>query len=76
MRDDGSSIRCPDVARIRVGHGDDLGMGPLALQDHGRVLHGQLRSDVAIDPLDRGSLVCHAPLGDQIVDVGGPILNR
>ena len=40
-----------------------------------RVLHGQLRAQVAVDPLHRRALLGDGALGDQVVDVGGPVLD-
>ena len=41
-----------------------------------RVLHRQLRAEVAVDPLHRRALLRDRPLGDQVVDVLGPVLDR
>ena len=43
---------------------------------HGRVLHRQPAAQVAVDPLHERIAVGDGPLGDQVVDVVGPVLNR
>ena len=50
-------------------------MGALAHQVHARVLHGQARAEVAVDPLDRGVLLGHGALGHQVEHVGRPVLH-
>src|SRR5918994_1530808 len=62
---------------VVAGEGDreDLAVGVLAQQQHGRVLHGQLGADVAVDPLHGRALIGRGPLGDQVVDVGRPVLD-
>ena len=42
----------------------------------GRVLHRQPAAEVAVDPLHERIAVGHRPLGDQVVNVVGPVLNR
>ena len=60
-----------------TGEGDreGLALGVLAHQPHGRVLHRDLGSDVAVDPLHRGAVVRDSALGDQVVDVVRPVLD-
>ena len=41
-----------------------------------RVLHRQLRAEVAVDPLHRRVLVRDGALGDEVVDVVRPVLDR
>src|SRR5207248_10983554 len=53
----------------------DLALGALAHQPHGRVLHGDLGAEVAIEPFHRGVVVGYGPLGDQVVDVVRPVLD-
>jgi hypothetical protein len=48
----------------------------LAEQVDRRVLHRDLRTDVAVDPLHHGVLVGRRALGDEVVDVGRPVLDR
>src|SRR6266568_2370283 len=61
-----------------AGHGDAeyLALGVLADHVDRRVLHGDLGADVAVDPLHRAALVADGPLGDQVVDVVRPVLDR
>jgi hypothetical protein len=42
----------------------------------GRILHRHLGAEVAVNPLHRGAFVGDGALGDQIVDVGAPVLDR
>ncbi len=60
-----------------AGEGDrqGLALGVLAHQVDGRVLHGDLGADVAVDPLHGRALVRHGALGDQVVDVVRPVLD-
>ena len=51
------------TARVRSGH------------PHSRVLHGHLGADVAVDPLHGRALFSLGALGDQVVDVVGPVLD-
>src|SRR4051812_37335578 len=53
-----------------------LAAGVLADHPDGGVLHRDLRPDVAVDPLHRRALVCDRALGDEVVDVVGPVLDR
>ena len=48
----------------------------LAHQPDRRILHGQLGAEVAVHPLHRRALVGHGALGDEVVDVLRPVLNR
>ncbi len=50
-------------------------MGALAHQVDRRVLHRQLRAEVAVDPLDRRVGLGDRPLGDEVVDVLRPVLH-
>ena len=53
-------------------------VSPLAcspVQVDGRVLHGDLGADVAIDPLHGGALFADGALGHQVVHVVGPVLD-
>jgi hypothetical protein len=63
------------LALAREGDGEGLALGVLAHQVDGRVLHGHLGADVAVDPLHGRALVCHGALGDQVVDVVRPVLD-
>ena len=60
-----------------AGKGDreDLAVGALAQQVHAGVLHRQARAKVAVDPLDCRVLLRHRSLGDQVEDVGRPVLD-
>ena len=53
-----------------------LALGVLAHQVDGRVLHRHLGTDVAVDPLHRRALFAGGALGDQVVDVVRPVLDR
>src|SRR5581483_6713813 len=70
------------AARVLVlpgaGEGDrqDLAVRLGAEQVDGRVLHRELRAQVAVDPLHRRALLGDGALGDQVVDVVRPVLDR
>src|SRR5262245_11156172 len=69
----------PSVLMLTVPskrNGEDFAVCPLATQVHGRVFHGQFATQITIHPFHRGFFVCYRPLGDQIVDVVSPILDR
>jgi hypothetical protein len=54
-------------------------VSPLACsaeQVDGRVLHRHLGADVAVDPLHGRALGAGGPLGDEVVDVVRPVLDR
>ena len=53
-----------------------LALGVLSDQEDRRVLHRDLRADVAVDPLHRRALVRDRALGDEVVDVVRPVLDR
>ena len=57
-------------------HREHLALGVLAGHPDRRVLHGDLRPDVAVDPLHGGAGLGAGPLGDQVVDVVRPVLDR
>ena len=44
-------------------------------EDAGRVLHGGLGTDVAVDPFHRAALAHVGTLGDEVVDVVRPVLH-
>jgi len=46
-----------------------------ALQDDARIFHGEPRTDVAIDPFDLGIFVGESAFGDQIENIGRPVLH-
>jgi 2,3-bisphosphoglycerate-independent phosphoglycerate mutase len=52
------------------------GLGVLTGEPHGRVFHGDLGAQIAIDPFHRGTRVRDGTFGDQVVDVVGPVLDR
>src|SRR5690606_9743578 len=64
------------LAAAGEGDGEDVGLGAATQQVHAGVLHGDLRADVAVDPLHGRLFVGHGPLGHQVVDVVGPVLDR
>ena len=55
------------------GHGGCLGVR--FGEDAGRVLHGGLGTDVAVDPFHRAALAHVGTLGDEVVDVVRPVLH-
>jgi hypothetical protein len=61
-----------------AGEGDreHLAVSARLHQPHGRVLHRQLRTEVAVDPLHGGVLVGGGSLRDEVVDVVRPVLDR
>ena len=59
-----------------VGHREHLTRGLGAHEVDGGVLHRQPGPDVAVDPLHPGLGLGPGPLGDQVVDVGRPVLDR
>ena len=63
------------LAGTGEGHRQRLAGGALAEQVAGGVLHGDLGADVAVDPLHPAALVHGGPLGHQVVDVVGPVLD-
>src|SRR6201999_3415314 len=52
-----------------------LAFGVLAGHPDGRILHGHLGADVAVDPFHGGAGFRPGPLGDQVVDVVRPVLD-
>ena len=64
------------LAGAREGDREGLALGVLAHEEDRRVLHGDLRADVAVDPLHGGALGGGGPLGDEVVDVVRPVLDR
>ena len=60
------------------GKGDRQDLAPRAGLHHvdRRIFHRQSAAQIAVDPFHQGAFVGHRPLGDQIVNVVGPILNR
>ena len=63
------------LAVVGEGDGDDLAAGLAALEHDPRIFDGQPAADIAVDPLDLGLLVGETALGDEIVDVGRPVLD-
>ncbi len=55
---------------------EDLAAGARLHHVDGRVLHRQPAAQVAVDPLHQRIAVGHGPLGHQVVDVVGPVLDR
>ena len=64
------------LAVARVGDRQDLAVSSLSDQEAGRVLHGQLRAEVAVQPLHVRTLVHDRPLRDEVVHVVRPVLDR
>src|SRR5699024_5544314 len=65
-----------ELALAREGDGQDLALGVRTSHPHGRVLHGDLGADVAIDPLHGRALFTLGALRDEVVDVVRPVLDR
>src|SRR5215212_1361491 len=63
------------LARAREGDREHLAVRALAHQVDARVLHGQLGTEVAVDPLDRGVGLRHGALGDEVEHVLRPVLH-
>src|SRR5690606_565088 len=63
------------LARAGEGDGQDVGTGAAAHHVDRRVFQRHLGADVAVHPLHGGALVGDGPLGHQIVDVLGPVLD-
>ena len=61
-----------------AGEGDAQHLAVRALSEEvdAGVLHRHLRAEVAVHPLHHGVLVRHRALGDEVVDVGAPVLDR
>src|SRR3954451_20226426 len=86
LGDDGArGVRCAVHhlgARVLVlalageGDGQRLALGVLAHQVDRRVLHRHLGADVAVDPLHGGALLAGGALGDEVVHVVRPVLDR
>ena len=57
------------------GDGENFSMGPRLHQVDSGVFHGHFGAKVAIDPFHGRVGVGHGPLGDQVIDVVGPILD-
>src|SRR5699024_611551 len=60
----------------REGDGQRLAARVLTRDPDGRVLHGDLRADVAVDPLHRRALLRDRALRDEVVHVVRPVLDR
>src|SRR5581483_3557587 len=85
LRDDGRSGVGGDVHYLAAGvlvlagagerEREDLAVGARFHEEDAGVLHGQLGAEVAVHPLHDRVLVGHRPLGHQVVDVGGPVLD-
>ena len=63
------------LARARVRDRQHLAVRLRADHHDGRVLHRELRAEVAVDPLDRRLGLRTRPLGDEVVDVRRPVLD-
>ncbi len=63
------------LTRAGVGDRENLarGLGPHEVDRW--VLDGESRADVAVDPFDVGLRFAAGPLGDEVVHVGGPVLD-
>ena len=86
LRDDGrcrvgrsvDDLRAGVLVLAARGHRErkDLAVGVRPHQVHARVLHCELRAEVAIDPLHHGALVRGGALRHEVVDVRRPVLDR
>ena len=63
------------LAGAGVGHRQHFTRGLRAHEVHAGVLHGELRADVAVDPLHVPALFHASALGDEVVHVGRPVLD-
>ncbi len=63
------------LALARERDRQDLAAGPLAQHVDRRVFHRQPAAEVAVDPFHQGVFIGDGPLGDQVVNVIGPVLN-
>src|SRR5699024_4917609 len=63
------------LAFARECHGQGFTLGMLTGQVDSWVLHGDFRTDVAIDPLHGSAFFNDSTLGDKVVDVSGPVLD-
>ena len=63
------------LAGVGEGDGDDFTTGAFAFHDDAGVLHGEAGADVAVDPADLGVFVGDAAFGDEVEDVGAPVLD-
>ena len=70
-------LRAGVLMLIGTGVGDrqHLARGLRAGQNDRRVLHRELRADVAVDPLHMALGFDVGPLGDQVEDIVGPVLD-
>ena len=79
----GGFVRCVDhfgsgvLVLTVVGEcdGDDFATGFGAFEDDARVFHGEAGADVAVDPFVLGFCKGKAAFGDEVVDVGTPVLD-
>ena len=55
--------------------GQRLATGVLIHEEAGRVLHGDRGTHVAVDPFHGAALIDHRTLGDQVENVGRPVLD-
>ena len=63
------------LAGVGEGDGNDFTTGAFALHDDAGVFHGEAGADVAVDPADLGVFVGDAAFGDEVEDVGAPVLH-
>ncbi len=61
-----------------VGTGQAQDFAVRAFADHvaRRIFHRALRAEIAVDPFHDGVLVEERALGHEVVDIGGPVLDR
>ncbi len=57
------------------GDGEDFATGFAAFEDDAGVFHGEAGADVAVDPFDFGFFHGDAAFGDEVEDVGAPVLD-
>ena len=57
------------------GDGKDFAAGAGFHHVDGGVFHGEAAAEVAVDPFHEGTFVGHGPLGDEVINVVGPVLD-
>ena len=57
-------------------HREHFAAGAGLHQVDGRIFHRQPAAQIAVDPFHQRVAVGHGPLGDQVVDIVGPVLDR
>ena len=67
--------RVLELVLTSKGNGENLTLGVRTGHPYGRVLHGDLGANVAVDPFHGAAFFYLGALGHQVVDVAGPVLN-